>query len=152
MAKKTSKETKVESKNDESTRRISGMNFRHKYAYLAVRLFLGVLFIFSGITGLMAGKEMKGVPEPMVANSQALWAMGIFQMIKITEIVSGLMLIFNFLPALASLFIAPISIGIIVVNSMIAPEYIISGILVCVLNAYLGYYNWDKYKAIFQRT
>jgi putative oxidoreductase len=128
------------------------INFRKRYLVITLRIILGLMFIMSGITGLLAGAEMHNIPEPMVAVSQQLWSMGIFQMIKITEIISGLMLIFSFFPALALLFVSPICVGIIVFDLHVAPQYLPSGIFVTILTAYLGYAYWDKYKAIFNRS
>lgn len=78
-------------------------------------------------------------------------ATGIFYMIKFTEVIAGAMLIVNFLPALALLALAPLCVGILVFNGNMAPEYLISGLVVSVPTAYLGYAYWDKYKAIFKR-
>lgn len=127
------------------------MNFRNKYLLITIRTLFGLLLIFSGVMGFLAGKTMEGVPPDMIPTMQILWNTGIFQMIKVTETVAGLMLVIGFLPALAAIFIAPIAVGIVVVNSMIAPDFIISGVIVCLLNAYLGYAYWDKYKALFKR-
>lgn len=127
------------------------MNYRNRKLVIVVRTLLGLMFLMSGITGLMAGSDMHRVPEAMIPASQSLWSMGIFQMIKVTEIVAGLMLVVGFLPALAAIFVAPICIGIIVFDLSLAPGYIASGIIVSLLNAYLGYAYWDKYKALFVR-
>lgn len=127
------------------------MNYRNRVAVIIIRSLLGLMFLFSGVSGLMAGAAMKGVPEPMIAVSQSLWHMGIFQMIKVTEIVAGLMLVTGFLPALALLFLAPICVGIIVFDSQVALQYVASGIIVSLLTAYLGYAYWGKYKSIFNR-
>src|SRR5574341_588928 len=125
------------------------MNFRNKYLLITIRTLFGLVLIFSGVTGFLAGSSMEGVPQEMAEATKVLWNTGIFQMIKTTEIVAGLMLLTGFLPALAAIFVAPIAVGIVVVNSMIAPNFIISGVIVCLLNAYLGYAYWDKYKALF---
>ncbi|HRH23250.1 MAG TPA: hypothetical protein PK295_01310 [Candidatus Magasanikbacteria bacterium] len=125
------------------------MNFRNRKLAVTVRILLGLFILFSGVSGFMAGSEMKNIPAPMVPTMTHLWNMGIFQMIKTTEIVAGLMLIVGFLPALALLFLAPICVGVIVFDLNVAPEYLASGIVVNVLTAYLGYVYWDKYKAIF---
>jgi putative oxidoreductase len=127
------------------------MDFRNKYLVTTIRILLGLMFLFSGITGFLAGRDAEGIPEPMIAATQTLWDTGIFQMIKTTEIVAGIMLIVGFLPALALLFLAPVCIGIIVVNSMLSPEYLPAGIIVGLLTAYLGYVYWEKYKALFNR-
>lgn len=107
--------------------------------------------IFSGVSGLIAGASMKGVPEPMIPTMQVLWNSGIFHMIKVTEIVAGLMLLFNFLPALAAIFLAPVFVGVIVFLSQVAPANLPFGIVFALINVYFGYVYWDKYKALFSR-
>ncbi len=127
------------------------MNFRHPRLVITLRVLFGLFILMSGVTGMMAGAEMNGVPAPIIPASQDLYALGIFQMIKITEIVAGLMLVTGFLPALAAIFIAPIAVGILVFNGNVAPAYVITGLVVCAFEAYFGYAYWDKYKALFQR-
>jgi hypothetical protein len=97
------------------------------------------------------GNSAKGVPPQMVIFTQVFWASGIFQMVKVTEIVAGFMLLFGIFPALATLFLAPDVVGIVVVNSRLMPSFLWIGVAVFVLTAYLGYAYWDKYKLIFSR-
>ena len=97
------------------------------------------------------GNSTKGVPLAMVPIMQTLWTSGLFQMIKVTEIVAGLMLVIGFLPALAMLFIAPISVGVVVFNSQLAPEVWPVGLVLCLFTAYFGYAYWEKYQALFVR-
>ncbi len=127
------------------------MNLRNKKLLIVLRTLFGLFMIFSGVSGFLSGPTGKGVPEPMVAMTQMLWKTGIFQMIKTTEIVAGLMLTFGILPALATLFLAPLAVGIVIVNLRVSPEYLPMGLLVVVLTAYLGYVYWEKYKAIFTK-
>ena len=127
-------------------------NFRNKYLRITIRVILGLMFLGSGVSGLLAGYAMHGVPAAMVPVSQELWRMGIFQMIKTTEIVAGLMLVTGFYPALALLFVSQICVGIIVFTLHVAPQYVVSGIFVSILTAYLGYAYWDKYRGIFTRA
>lgn len=127
------------------------MNLRHRYAVITIRALLGLFLVFSGVAGFKAGQSMEGLPADMVAPTQMLWDTGLFQMIKVTEIAAGLMLVAGFLPALAAIFIAPIGIGIIVFNAVVSPANLPIGIILCLLTAYLGYAYWDKYKALFQR-
>jgi hypothetical protein len=128
------------------------MNFRHKYLVNTIRILLGIFLLFSGVTGFMAGfNNFEGIPAPMLDNTKMLWDTGIFQMIKTTEIVVGLMLIFNFLPWLALLAVAPLAVGIVVVNGRTAPAYLPAGLLVGLLAVFLGYAYWNKYKQLFDR-
>ena len=119
---------------------------------LTIRTLLGLLFVFSGISGLMSGSNVpEGTPETMVAATQTLWDTGILQMVKVTELIAGLMLLFGFLPALAAIFLAPVGVGIVIVNARLAPAYLPIGIVLCVLIGYLGYVYWDQYKVLFRR-
>src|SRR5580692_9620797 len=128
------------------------MNFRNRYLVIAVRILLGLTMLMSGISGLMMGTSTKGVPPQMVNFTQVFWASGIFQMVKVTEIVAGFMLLIGILPALATLFLAPDVVGIVVVNARLIPSFLWVGAIVFVLTAYLGYAYWDRYKSIFSRN
>ena len=128
------------------------MNFRNRYLVIAIRILLGLVMLASGISGLMMGNSTKGVPPNMIAFTQVFWASGIFQMVKVTEAVAGLMLVIGLWPALATLFLAPDVVGIVVVNARLMPSFLWVGVIVFVLTAYLGYAYWDKYKSIFTRN
>jgi len=128
------------------------MNLRNRYLVIAVRILLGLIMLASGISGLLMGNSTKGVPPQMVPFQQALWASGIFQMVKVTEIVAGFMLLVGIFPALATLFLAPDVVGIVIVNARMMPSFLWIGAVVFVLTAYLGYAYWDKYKPIFSRN
>jgi putative oxidoreductase len=128
------------------------MNFRNRYLVIAIRIVLGLIMLASGISGLLMGNSTKGVPAQMVTFTQVFWASGIFQMVKVTEIVAGFMLLVGILPALATLFLAPDVVGIVVVNARLIPSFLWIGATVFVLTAYLGYAYWDKYKPIFSRN
>jgi putative oxidoreductase len=127
------------------------MNFRNRYLVITSRILLGLIMLASGISGLLIGNSPKGVPPQMVAFTQVFWASGIFQMVKVTEIVAGFMLLVGIFPALATLFLAPDVVGI-VVNARLMPSFLWIGAIVFVLTAYLGYAYWDKYKSIFSRN
>jgi uncharacterized membrane protein YphA (DoxX/SURF4 family) len=127
------------------------MNYRNRYLVITIRILLGLVMLASGISGILMGNSTKGVPPQMVNFTQVFWASGIFQMVKVTEIVAGFMLVFGILPALATLFLAPDVVGIVVVNARLIPSFLWIGAIVFVLTAYLGYAYWDKYKPIFSR-
>ncbi len=129
------------------------MNFRNRKLVITVRIVLGLVFVFSGVTGFMSGfNGMQGIPAPMAHIMEHLWTSGIFQLIKSTEIVAGLMLVIGFLPALAAIFLAPVCIGALIFNAALAPAYIALPLAVTILNAFLGYAYWDKYRALFARN
>lgn len=128
------------------------MNLKNKYLMNTIRIVFGLLMIFSGIGGFLMGKNTEGVPEIMAEVTKALWNSGIFQMIKITEIIAGAMLVLNFLPALAVIFIAPIVVGIVIFNYMLSPSYIFFGLILTLIEIYFIYIYWNKYKPIFEKN
>ncbi len=127
------------------------MNLRNRYLAVSIRILFGALLVFSGIGGLISGRSTEGIPPDMITIMQSLWSSGLFHMIKITEVIAGIMLVVGFWPALAALFVAPIAIGIIVFNSLLAPNYVFAGVIVGLFDAYLGYVYWEKYKPLFSR-
>ncbi len=127
------------------------MNFRNRNLVIVLRTVFGLLFTFSGVAGLLTGPSLQGVPAPLVPTMQVLLNTGLFHMIKITETVSGLMLLTGFLPWLAAIFLAPICIGIIVFNARMSPELAPIGVVLSLFDAYFGYAYWDKYKALFKK-
>ena len=128
------------------------MNFRNKHLVTAVRVILGLIFLGSGIAGLMSGSSTQGVPPSLIPIMQALWVSGLFVMIKLTEALAGLMLVIGFLPALAAIFVAPICVGVIVFNANTMPPFVIAGIVISILDIYLGYAYWNKYAPLFSRN
>jgi uncharacterized membrane protein YphA (DoxX/SURF4 family) len=123
-----------------------------RYLVITIRILLGLIMLASGISGLLMGNSTQGVPAKMVAFTQVFWASGIFQMVKVTEIVAGFMLLLGIFPALATLFLAPDVVGIVIVNARLMPSFLWLGAVVFVLTAYLGYAYWDRYKSIFSRN
>ena len=124
---------------------------KNKYVVHTLRTLFALFFLFSGIGGLFGGGDMQGVPAPMIDALVALQTNGLFYMIKITEVIAGLMLLFNIFPALAVIFLAPIAVGVVVFNAMIAPVYVVTGLIVCLIEIYFGYVYWDQYKPLFMR-
>ncbi|MEN9405506.1 MAG: hypothetical protein RLY47_465 [Candidatus Parcubacteria bacterium] len=128
------------------------MDYRKRGIVITVRTLLGLIFVFSGIGGLLAGNDVSNLPEPMATITTSLWTAGILPLIKATEFVGGLMLLVGFLPALATIILAPVVLGILVVNTILMPLGALIGLVLCLMVAYLGYAYWDKYRALFQEN
>ena len=127
------------------------MDFRNRYLLHTVRTIFGLLMLASGVFGLLTMNDLSQVPPEMVPITQALIDSGILHMIKITEAVVGLLLVLNLFPALAAIFIAPVAVGIVVVNARLTPAFLPLGLVVCAFTAYLGYAYWPKYRQLFVR-
>lgn len=127
------------------------MNCRNKYLGGTIRIVFGLFMAMSGLSFFFMADPTAGAPESIVPVMTAFMSSGILYMIKVTEVLAGLMLLFNLLPALAAILIAPVVVGIIVFNAMLSPEFVFVGVILAILNGYLGYFYWEKYKALFKR-
>ena len=127
------------------------MDFRNRYAVLTIRSLFGLALIGIGIMGLFVPPPTEGITPAAAAAIRAMGDLGIGQLIAIAEIAAGLLLITGLFPALGALLAAPITVGIIVFHIVREPATILPGIIFALLNIYLGYAYWDKYKAMFQR-
>ena len=127
------------------------MNLRHRYAIITIRTLFGLLLIALGIMGLFVPPPTEGLSEAQLAAIQGLDALGIATFIALVELVAGLLIVTNYLPAFGALLVAPIFVGIIVYHLVKDPATILPGVIVAALNIYLAYAYWDKYKALFVR-
>lgn len=128
------------------------MNFRHKYLVVTLRTLFGLMLLWSGIAGLFLELPTEGIAQPMLDAFIGLQANGIMQLIKVTEIIAGLLFVTGLLPALAAILTAPIGIGMIVFFVFVDPKSLPVGVIFSLINAYFGYVYWDKYKALFVRN
>ncbi len=124
---------------------------RNRKFVITIRIITGLLFLASGISGFMMGPAAEGTPADMLVIGQSLWDSGIFQLVKIVEIVAGAMLVLGVLPALAVTFLVPICVGVLVFTLCTMPAYILMGLIATVLVAILINAYWGKYRALFTR-
>lgn len=127
------------------------MDFRNKYLVITIRSLFGLALIAFGAMGLFMQPPTEGMTPAMAAALQGMNDLGITKLIMVIELVAGLLIITGFLPAFGALLFAPIAVGILAVHIAKEPSTIVPGLVIALLNAYLGYAYWDKYKAIFTK-
>lgn len=133
------------------------MNLKNKYLIIILRSLFGLFMIFAAVAGyfgaksIVSGNPMEGLSQEDIEATKILWKTGILHLVKLVELVGGLMLLFNFFPALAILAFAPLSIGFLVYNAMMSPQNIPLTIIIGLINIYFGYIYWDKYKQLFKK-
>ena len=125
------------------------MDFRNKYLVITIRSLFGLALIALGAMGLFLQMPTDGLTPAMAAALQGMNDLGITKLIAVIELVSGLFIITGFLPAFGVLLFTPITVGILAVHIVKEPSTILPGVIIALLNAYLGYAYWEKYKAIF---
>ena len=123
---------------------------RLRHLPTAVRLLLGLLFLASGLFGLlMPLPPMTSPPQPeaLVAFFTGLVKSGyLFHLLKLTEAVVGALLLSNRFVPLALTILAPVTVNIVAVHAIILPSAL--PLAVAILAAHL-YLAWS-YRAVFR--
>jgi hypothetical protein len=115
--------------------------------HLGLRIFFGLLFLVFGINGFLKFMPTPPVTPEAGALLGAFAKTGyFFPMIKITEIVVGIMLLTNLFSALAVVLITPILIGITTIHIFLNPAGLPMMIFLHLIHGFLvyGYLNYYK--------
>lgn len=119
---------------------------------LGSRLLLGLGFFIFGINGFL---QFMPTPPMTAQAGELLGAFAktgyFFPMIKIIEIVVGILLLSNFLAPLAVVLISPILIGITTIHLFLNPAGIPMMIFLHVLHGLLIYGYRDYYRRLFTK-
>ena len=73
----------------------------------------------------------------------------IMELVAITEVATGLLLLINKWKGFALVWLAPISVNIVAFHLKFDVSTIGPAALIAVLNAVLIYANWDRFKSLF---
>ncbi|NCN10680.1 MAG: DoxX family protein [Leptospira sp.] len=118
---------------------------------LIARYLMGLIFLVFGLNGFLhfIDPGLKGAPLDFImslVNSGYL-----MNLIKITEIIIGVLLLANLYVPLALVIIAPISLNIFLFHAFLEPQGLPVGIALVILNAYLGYVNRGAYTGMLKK-
>jgi uncharacterized membrane protein YphA (DoxX/SURF4 family) len=128
-----------------------------RYLPIVARIALGIIFLGSGIFGMLMALGIVPMPpqkEPL-SDAAAAFMAGLFKsrylfkLIKATEIVAGALLLANRFVPLALILLAPIVVNILAVHALLVPSGLPVAIVVVALEAYLGWAYRDSYRALF---
>lgn len=120
------------------------------YTATGARILLGLVFFVFGFGYFFMGDVPLDTTTPGGQFAAALIATGyFFTFLKIIEGVAGFMLFFKRWTPLALVILAPIVVNILMYAVFLAPEGIVISVLLVVLEAFLAWYNWDKYAPLF---
>lgn len=107
---------------------------------IIVRILLGLIFVASGIAFFLT------TPPPLEGDMATFFAgMAVtkyfFYLLKGTEIVCGLFLLSGFFVPLALVVLAPVVLNIFFIHAFLAPEGIITAIVLGVMMVYLAFFS-----------
>ena len=125
-----------------------------KIAMIIVRTLLGLLFIMSSVSYFMIVFGM--FPAPSIEGTMKTFNDGLaasgyfFTLLKVTELVCGIMLVTGRFVPLALVILSPIIVNIFFVHTVTdrtMPGPIVAMVLV-LANSFLAWYHWDAFKPL----
>ena len=123
-----------------------------RIAMMIVRTLLGLLFLFASVTFLFNLITPPEIPAgPLRSFNEGLAASGYFMyVLKVTELICGLMLVTGYFVPLALVVLAPIVVNIFLVHAFLAPEGLPIAIFVVAAEIFLAYYYRDAFKPLLR--
>lgn len=116
------------------------------------RILLGLLFVFGGVTGLFGLVAEPEVGEEAAAFMGAIMDTGyLWPVIKVTEIVCGVLLILGVFVPLALVVLAPVVLNILLFHGFLEPSGVAVGIVAVVLGLYVAHHHRESFSGVLRR-
>ena len=123
-----------------------------KHLPLMARILLGLIFAVFGTIGLLQLGPAPEMGEEAAAFMGAIMDTGyLWPVIKVTEIVCGVLLILGLFVPLALVGLAPIVLNILLFHIFLAPETVAIGIAAVVLGLYVAHQHRESFSGVLQR-
>jgi len=117
---------------------------------MALRIILGLILIIFGANKFIGFMPSPELPEAAGNFMGALASTGyMFPLIGAVEVIVGILLILNKWVPFAVVLLAPVAVNMVLFHLKLAPVGIVPAALVAIINGFLIYVNWDKFKALF---
>lgn len=123
-----------------------------KIAVLIARILLGLIFVVFGLNFFLHfyNPAMPAMSPAATAFQTGLFGSGyFFKFLKVIEILCGLSILINRYTALFLVVLFPISINILLFHAFLLPSGVPVGIIVVLLNLFLGYAYRKYYTGLF---
>lgn len=121
-----------------------------KWAIIAARSFLGLVFFVSGINGFLRFMPDPPLPDQGVVFMQALAATGyMLPLLKIVETIAGAMLLLGWLTPLALILLAPVLVNIAAFHLVLAPAGLPMTVVLVGLAGLLAWHGREAYRPLF---
>jgi len=114
------------------------------------RLLLGLIFTLFGAAGLFHLMPDQPLPEGIAGTYvQALSGTYLFTLVKLTEVVAGLMLLSNRLVPLAAVLLAPVVVNIFAFHALVLKSGVGLPIAIVALLGALAWQHREAYRPLF---
>lgn len=122
-----------------------------KHLPTIARILLGLVFVFGGVTGLFELAEPE-MGEEGAAFMGAIMDTGyLWPVLKMTEIVCGVLLILGMFVPLALVVLAPVALNILLFHIFLEPSGVAIGLFLVVLGLYTAHQHRESFSGVLQR-
>ncbi|MCB1170400.1 MAG: DoxX family protein [Leptospiraceae bacterium] len=124
-----------------------------KIAVIVLRTLMGLIFIASSVVVLFGAVEPPAdMPERAKTFQAGMEATGyMLYLIKVTELLCGILLVSGLYVALSALIIFPITLNIFLYHVFVLPDGLPVAIFLLAVNLILAYVHRDSYRPLFRR-
>ncbi|MXX62771.1 MAG: DoxX family protein [Holophagales bacterium] len=122
-----------------------------KHLPTIARILLGLVFVFGGVTGLFELAEPE-MGEEGTAFMGAIMDTGyLWPVLKVTEIVCGVLLILGMFVPLALVVLAPVALNILLFHIFLEPSGVAIGLFLVVLGLYTAHQHRESFSGVLKR-
>jgi len=122
-----------------------------KKVALVVRILFAIFYIYSALGYLLGFSplpKMDGMAQQLVGAMVGSYLMAF---VKLTELVGGILLLFNFLAPLALAVLAPITLNIFLFNLTLNPSLIVLSLIMLLIHAGLTWNYRERFTLFFNK-
>ena len=121
----------------------------------APRYFLGLIYFVFGLNGFLQFLPLPPLPEAAMSLMGAFGATGyFFPVLKLTEVVGGLLLLTGFAAPLGLVVLAPITVQIFLFHAVLTPglQNLVMPIVMIAAHVFAARALWPKFRPLFDRA
>lgn len=116
------------------------------------RVWIAYILVTNSVVGFLTPLESLGLPPHIFQILDGMWKTGfMMHMVKAVELISGLMILFNFYVPLALLGLIPVVINIYGLHIFLFHRIFTDGLTMLLICGFLVFQHQDKYRALFVR-
>ncbi|RDC58201.1 DoxX family protein [Pedobacter chinensis] len=125
-----------------------------KIAVIIIRVLLGAMFLFASVTyflNMMPGEQPEMTADQTTFMAGVTASVYLFPLIKITELVSGILLLIGRTAPLAAIIVFPVTLNIFLYHAFLGPKELPIVTVMLIFNLFLLYAYRQKYLPIVSK-